>query len=92
MVERQSCKLKVLGSIPSEGCKLGAWTFGMHMPSLVIALRVTLHLSSHALLRMRYQVHVVLVRLQPNTCHVDSVRGCTSSRRAFALATEDLRR
>ena len=62
------------------------------MPSLVIVLRVTLHLSSHALLRIRCQVHVVLVRLQQNTCLVDSARGCPSSRRAFALATEDLRR
>ena len=37
-------------------------------------------------------MHVVLVRLQQNTCLVDSARGCPSSRRAFALATEDLRR
>ena len=34
----------------------------------------------------------MLVRLQQNTCLVDSARGCPSSRRAFALATEDLRR
>ena len=79
VVERQSCKLKVLGSIPSGGCLVQTWDSISH--------------DGHAYDLWRYWLHILFsfyettptVGLEPTTTRLRALRSTDWARRAWSL-------
>ena len=84
VVERQSCKLKVLGSIPSGGCLIQTWDFISH--------------DDHASDLWRYWLHILFsfyettptVGLEPTTTRLRAWRSTDWARRAWSICWETI--